>query len=111
MTVVIRRRLLCGGEKIIVHGDDVPKRRINRIKLRLFSLIGEAIRQHAFRDSPSPLQQDIARFSEKAGRDAKPTQRDKRVAPPIAKPRITSDKGFALAPLDEVRIRAAFERR
>src|SRR5438552_19100186 len=50
----------------------------------------------------------ISRASPTAGRDAKPTQRDRRVEPPIAKPRITSDKGFGLSLLDEVRIRASF---
>ena len=60
--------------------------------------------------TPAHCKQNIARFFQMAGRDAKAAKRDKRVASPIAEPRITGDKGFSFAALDEICVGGAFER-
>jgi len=44
------------------------------------------------------------------GCDAEPAQRDKRVASPISEPRVTGNKGFSFAALDEVCVSGTFER-
>src|SRR6266511_3318852 len=44
------------------------------------------------------------------GCDAEPAQRYERVAPPISEPRITGNKGFSFAALDEVCVGGTFER-
>ena len=110
MTIIGQCWLLLCRQKIIVHRDDVPERGIHRIKLRLFTVIWEAIRQHALRNCFRPLQQDVARFFEPADRDAQTAQSDKRVASPIAKPRISSDEGLAFAAFDEIHVSGALER-
>jgi hypothetical protein len=91
VTIVGKRWLLLCSDKIVVHGNDVPERCIHRVKLWLLALIGKTIRQHAFGDSAGPLKQDVARFLEVTGCDAETAQRDKRVASPIAEPRVASN--------------------
>ena len=44
------------------------------------------------------------------GCDAEPAQRDKRVASPISEPRVTGNKGFSFAALDEICVSGTFER-
>src|SRR6266508_7025873 len=44
------------------------------------------------------------------GCDAEPAQRYERVASPISEPRVTGNKGFSFAALDEVCVSGTFER-
>ena len=59
---------------------------------------------------PAHCSKNVARFLEMSGCDAEPAYRDKRVASPIAEPRITRDKGFSFAALDEISVGGTFER-
>ena len=97
--------------QVIAHRDDVPKRGVDGIELRLFAMVGEAVGQHAFRYDPGPLHKDVARILQAAGREAEPADGDEGVAPPVAEPRVTRDDGFAGAAPNEISIRRPLERR
>ena len=95
------------GARGIVHGDDVPERRVDRVELGRVALVGEAVGQHPLGDRPGPLEQDRPRFVEPAGREAEPAQRDERVAAPVGEPRIAGDDGLARAAPHDVRVGGA----
>ncbi len=75
-------RLFFDRAEVIADGDDIPKRRVDGIELGLITLIGKAIRQHAFRNDTGPLDQDIARILQPSGRKTKTADRNERVASP-----------------------------
>src|SRR5439155_15738576 len=97
------------GKKIIVDCNNVPERCIDRIELRLLASIGKTIRQHALRNSARPLQQNVACFFEMTSRNAEPAQRAKRIASPIAEPRVTCNERFSFAALYEICVGGALE--
>src|SRR5439155_16947194 len=48
--------------------DDKPERRVDGIELRRITGVGEPVRQHAFGYGAGPLDEDIARVAQTAGR-------------------------------------------
>ena len=101
-----RRRL-----QELVDDDHVPERRVDCVVLGCFTMVGEAIGQHAFRYRRAPGQQDGLREGVPSAREGESAQRDERVATPVAEPRIAGDDGGAVGAPCEVRVGRAVERR
>jgi hypothetical protein len=72
--------------------EHVPERCVDRVVLRrLRWVVREAVGQHALGDCARPGQQDLRCLVIPLGRQAEPAQRNERVAPPIAEPRVACD--------------------
>src|SRR5207247_9821858 len=87
-----------------MYGDDKPERGIDRVELRLPSLVWEASGQHPLADGCGAGEQNVSRHVQPTGGEAQVAQRVERVATPSADPRLTGADGVPLPAVDDVGI-------
>jgi hypothetical protein len=90
--------------------DDVPKRGIDGVVLRLVALVWKAVGKHPFGNYSGPLKQNIPGISESSRGKAQTPECDECVAPPVGEPGVTGDDRFAAAPFNQVGVRRALQR-